>query len=149
MPNTMSKIPASDSRRAPKVENSSIPKNTASRPSATEVVTCPRPHASVSRVVRAVDHPCALASAAIGIQWSGAREWSEATVTAAIASGTKSCSDMVGLVIMMVMMDVATGIVVIRAGTRRAPCRQPGQPLLDTQAGVGGERDHTIGGHHP
>ena len=54
--------------RAPMARSNSIPKISASPPSSTETVTCPKPHSAVMRIARPRDHPCARASAVSGTQ---------------------------------------------------------------------------------
>src|SRR5690242_14562901 len=75
--------------RAPQAWSIPAPRNTAARPSTTEPVTCPKPHSSVIRTVRAADQPRARATAANGSQWSGATACKAPTAAAAAASAAQ------------------------------------------------------------
>jgi hypothetical protein len=95
----------------------------------TETVTCPRPQRNATRDVRPRDQSRARATAAIGTQWSGAKECIDPTVIAAMANDAKRLvllMRMLGLM-MMVMMAPFRGV-----GFRRPSRLEPCKPCVDS-----------------
>ncbi len=80
---------ATDTMRSPSDRKSCAPNINASSPSRTETVTCPRPQMNATRAARPLDQLRARATAAIGTQWSGAKECNDPMLIAPTARDTK------------------------------------------------------------
>ena len=80
-------------------------------------MTWPRPQMNATRAVRPFDQPLARATAAIGTQWSGAKECNDPTVIAATVSEAKR---------LVVLMRVLVVVVIMTFGRLLRARRPPG-----------------------